>query len=75
MIVIRDAEKVYLDNLFEKNIIFPHASHDFYLRTTIYKISYFNYLVAEGPAVICWSNGYKAASFKFWYTDEKSKQV
>lgn len=75
VIVIRDAEKAYLDNLFEKNNIFPHASHDLYLRTAIYKISYFNYFVAGGPAVICWSNGYKSASFKFWYTDEKSKAV
>ena len=73
VIVIRDAEKVYLDNLFEKNNIFPHASHDLYLRAAIYKISYFNYFVAGGPAIICWSNGYKSANFKFWYTDEKSK--
>ena len=75
VIVIRDAEKVYLDNLFEKNNIFPHASHDLYLRTAIYKISYFNYFVTAGPSLICWSNDYKSASFKFWYTDEESKIV
>ena len=75
VIVIRDAEKAYLDNLFEKNNIFPHASHDLYLRAAIYKISYFNYFVAGGPAIICWSNGYKSANFKFWYTDENSKEV
>ena len=37
VIVLRDTETIYRDNLFEKNIIFPHASYDLYLRSAIYK--------------------------------------
>ena len=66
VIVLRDTETVYRDNLFEKNIIFPHASYDLYLRSAIYKISYANYFVNSGPSIICWVNNYKSIFFKAW---------
>ena len=66
VIVIRDSEKIYLDNFFENNNLFPQASYDLYLRSSIYKASYINYFVSCGPSIVCWCNDYKSVSFNLW---------
>lgn len=74
VIVIRDSEKIYLDNLFEANNIFPQASHDLFLRSAIYKISHINYFVSGGPSLICWCNNYKSVNFKLWGIKQERAQ-
>ena len=70
VIVLRDTETAYMDNLFEKNNIFPHAPYDLYLRSAIYKVSHVNYFVNSGPSIICWVNNYKSVFFKAWGVKE-----
>ena len=64
IIVIRDFEKIGKRDFFKKYEKFPHASYDLSVRISLYKNTFINLGVTNGPTIINWINSYKTILWK-----------
>ena len=64
VIVLRDMEKIYADNIFKNYELFPEATLDLNFRLNLYSLSKVNLFVSNGPQMLSAINNYKSIAWK-----------